>query len=279
MSRSRLKPLILILIAGACVHAHGVVPRQSMKAEPEKGTESRWSTDFSYGVSTDLADDLDPRLYYQGVTANLNRKLGLALVLSLGVAANFTTVDGQIDKRQEDSAADATGATPTLNLSYRPSERGPWFGGVSGSLLMDKASRLEGYVGLLSINGGAKWGFWRDRLVTIHTLAVSELMNTYEYSSSGSPNQATSVNYSWANAFNFSEHFALGATFSFKQTRYMDGFWDYSYATFLSASMTFNQWSTALGTTNGGHTDDGRVALWYVDRFRRIVSWSLCYSF
>ncbi len=271
----------LILLATLAVSAEAAKSnRQTMQAPVMDPVEqSPWNAAFNYGVSTDFAEQAQPRAYYQGLTAMLSRQFSPQWTGNLGVAATFTTLDGQIDKKQENTVAEASGLNPSVGLGYANAAMSPWFFGVSGTALMDSASRLEGYVGLLSGNVGGTWKFWDDRISMTHTLVLTELLNTFEYSSAGTPNQGTSVAYGWANSLGLGEHFTLSGGFGLKQTRYLDGFWDYAYNTWISAAVIRGGWTASLTSSNGGYTDDGRVSLWYIDQYRRIVSLSLAYSF
>ena len=238
-----------------------------------------WSVGFNYGVSTDLADYSSPRLYYQGLGLNIGYTLNSKWSLLASLNGSFTTLDGQIDKRQEESALESTGVNPGFGLNFSPGVGTPWFLGASANVLLDTASRREGYLGLFSLNGGGTWMFFTDHFSMTHSFGVTELANTYDYSSAGTANPETWLVYSWSNALKLSEYFSLGTGFGLKQTRYLDGFWDYSYSTSLSASFTRKTWSMSLTSSNGGYTEDGRVSLWYVDRYRRLVSLSMAYQF
>ncbi|MGE0762704.1 MAG: hypothetical protein AB7N80_05450 [Bdellovibrionales bacterium] len=272
--------LILILIGGLqanALAASAKTPKSVVKVDAPK--VSSWSFGTSYGVSTDLADRSMPRLYYQGLSVDIGYVINPRWNLSMGLSANFTTVDGQIDKKQEDSALESTGVNPSLNLSYNPGDFSPWFINAGGTALMDTASRRGGYLGLLSMSGGGTWNFFDDRFSMTHSLALSELLNSYDYSSGGAANPGTSVTYSWGNTLKLGSHFSLSAGFGLKQTRYLDGFWDYSYSNTASLSVLGEAWSMSLSTGNGGYTEDGRVSLWYIDQYRRIVSFSAAYQF
>lgn len=270
---------LVALLTPAVSPAAVTIKQSSTAVSAPAPKESPWSLGFTYGFSTDLADAYSPRIYYQGLNAFAARRFGGSWSASLGVAATFTTLDGQIDKRQEDTELEAAGVSPSVGLSYGGSDARPWFFGISGTALMDSASRREGFLGLFSGNFGGTWRFFNDRLSMTHGLAISEIINAYEYSSAGTPNPGTSVSYSWSNSIAAGDHLTVNAGFGLKQTRYLDGFWDYSYNTFLGTTLAMGQWSLSLNTSNGGYTEDGRVSLWYVDKYRRVVSLALAVNF
>lgn len=270
---------LILLAAPAGVHAAVTVKQTRAALQAPVPEVSPWSFGFNYGFSTDLADSYSPRVYYQGLNAFLARKITTHWSASLAVAANFTTLDGQIDKRQEDNEIEAAGVAPSIGLNYGGSDPRPWFFGISGTALMDSASRREGYQGLVSGNFGGTWRFFGERFSMTHTLAVSELINAYEYSSAGNPNPGTSVAYSWSNSLAAGDHLSFSAGFGLKQTRYLDGFWDYAYNTFAGMTLAMGKWSLSFNTSNGGYTEDGRVSFWYIDQYRRIVSMSLAVRF
>ncbi|NJL25727.1 MAG: hypothetical protein HC902_11505 [Calothrix sp. SM1_5_4] len=59
----------------------------------------------------------------------------------------------------------------------------------------------------------------------------------------------------------------------------MDGFLGYSYSDRFSLENTWRNVSLALTYTNGGFTDDGRVSLWFIDQYRRILMLAMNYAF
>jgi hypothetical protein len=225
------------------------------------------------------AETAEPRAYYQGLSAILGYAFTPNWSLTANINANFTTLDGQIDKRQEDTVVEAAGVNPSVGLAYASGAWSPWFFNVGGTALLDSASRREGYKGLMSASFGGNWNFFNQHLTMTHSFFASELINTYEYSSAGSANPGTSLGYNWNNSIKLNKYLNLGAGFGIKQTRYLDGYWDYAYNTTLSMSWIVENWSMSLSTTNGGFTDDGRVALWYLDDYRRLISCSMAYQF
>lgn len=240
-----------------------------------------WSFATGYGVSTDLADSLTPRIYYQSLDASVTYRWQQRWSVTGGLMLSFTTIDGQVDKLQEDTVYDSTGASPLLSINFLPDPAmpSPWFASINAVALMDSASQREGYLGVWSMTGGGAWSFFNDKLTMSHSLTVSEVLNQYETSSAGTANPGTSIAYGLNNTVSVTSLFSLTFGFGLKQTRYLDGAWDYSYLTSMAGVLAKDNWSCTLSTTNGGYTDEGRVSLWYVDQYRRLVTLSFGLQF
>ncbi len=281
MHANLLGRLVLVILFFSAASSGAVGTSLANLAQNTEEASRTWSAAAGYGVSTDLADSLSPRLYFQSLDASATYRWKDRWSATGGLMLSFTTLDGKVDKLQEDTVYDSTGASPILSLNYLPDPAmpSPWFANLTGMALLDSASQREGYLGVWSLTGGGAWSFFNDQLTMTHALTVSEVLNQYETSSVGTANPGTSVSYGLNNTISVSSIFSLTLGFGIKQTRYLDGVWDYAYSTSVAGVFAKDNWSCSLSTANGGYTDEGRVSLWYVDQYRRLVTLSFGMQF
>jgi hypothetical protein len=64
-----------------------------------------------------------------------------------------------------------------------------------------------------------------------------------------------------------------------KLSRKLDSSTEYAYNNSQSISYTWGAFTGEVSHTNGGFTREGDLSLWYVDKYRRIMTGSLTYSF
>lgn len=245
----------------------------------EPPVESPWTLGANYSVATDLADSSDSRLYFQNLGASIGFQINQRWAVSGGLTGSFTTLDGQIEKRQEETVLESTGFSPSFGLMYSPNLESPWMVSGNGSLLLDSASQREGYLGVAGASVSHNSSFWEERIGVTNALSVTELINRFEKNSSGTFNPGTSITYSLGTNLKMTDNLGISASFGLKRTRYLDGFWDYSYGSTVAISLNGENWSASLATSQGGYTEDGTVSLWYLNEYRRIVSVSFGYRF
>ena len=99
------------------------------------------------------------------------------------------------------------------------------------------------------------------------------------YNSDGTANPGTSYFYEIGNTLVFNPRWSMEVGFGVKSTRYLDGFRGYAYGTTVAVDYTKGKWTGEFQYENGGYTEDGRVDLWYIDQYRRLVSASVAYNF
>lgn len=191
------------------------------------------------------------------------------------------TVGDQIYKGPQESKGEkinpGVGMVLNYGLLFLRDNSLKFFGGFDAFL--DESSRLEGYLGLFSLGTEMILNFSELGYVMGHSLSVSQMANSFEYSTEGSSNPNLYYNYSFSNGLSLAKSWTLNYTFGFKMTRYLDDFLSYSYSNKYSVSAKWGQLSTGLSYENGGFTDDGYVDLWYIDAYRRLLKLTLSYVF
>jgi hypothetical protein len=246
-----------------------------------KAEKSAWSSILRYSVLTDAAQEVTPRSYTHVFLGDLEYSLNSSWSLGGNVSFRAGTVGDQIYKGPQQSKGERINPGAGVALNYVFPIFGDnslkFFGGFD--VFLDESSRLEGYLGLFSLGTEMTLNFSEVGYVMGHSFVISEMANSFEYSTEGSANPNLYYNYSFSNNLSFMKSWTLNYTFGFKMTRYLDDFLSYSYSNKYGISAKWGQFSTGLSYENGGFTDEGYVDLWYIDAYRRLLKLTLSYVF
>ncbi len=249
--------------------------------EPFKPELAKWSSSVSWETSSDLAENSSPRAYNHRLIGGLEYRALPEFSLAGLVEMRTLTLNGQIPKGSEQNYEEVFSPLVVLSGSYvqKMFEKHSWRAGMNGSLFLDEASRLEGYKGLLGVNGRLHFNFFDGFYTMGHRVGLSYLMNSFEFGSNLAANPSEFLAYSWMNSFRITDQLRFGISFSARMTRYLDSFVDYNYLTAVSLTQNWEKAYLSLEYENGGFTEEGRVDFWYLNQFRRIVSLSLGATF
>lgn len=253
--------------------------RAALAAEPKD--QSPWSSMFRYSVATDYVDNRTPRGYSHSLLGNLTYGLSKNWSVEATLGGRAQTIGGQISKGSEQTYDEVLSPTTSFSVGY---ERG--FGdddkfslGLEGEPLWDEASRQEGYQGIVGVGANVSLRFFNKYWVISNDLSVSEMINSYRYSSDQTANPDYFWTYKLSNVVKIYKGFRATYAFGAKVTRYMDDFIGYSYLNSVSLSYVWPHVSVALAYDNGGFTDDGTISLWYIDQYRRLGRLVVGYNF
>jgi hypothetical protein len=276
--RIGLLTLILTFAAGASAQTartRGQIPR------PFQGNVQGFSGALRYSGLTDFADNRTPRAYTHNVIATVGYQMDEHWSLESALGVRAETIEGQIEKGKEQTYDEVLNPSTSFAVAYEGKiDAGNSYAfALSGEPLWDTASRLEGYRGVVGIGGKWTSDFFKRRYVMSHDFDLSELINTYRYSSEGAANPDYFFTYKFANVFRLFGQTRLAYTFGVKVTRYMDDFVGYSYLNTISLSQRFGKFTAILAYENGGFTDKGEISLWFVDEYRRLARLALNYTF
>jgi hypothetical protein len=276
----RLVLAVLLALSSLTAAAQSLRIRSSTP-KVEEPAEAAWSGYARYGVLTDLNESESPRAYTQSIRMGTNYKLDSHFSVAADASVRYETLNGQIDKGQEQTYTESVNPSTAIEVDYDHSffERHSYTLFLHGEPLWDQPSRYEGYKGIAGGGGSLVFSFFEKRWTLNQVLDVSELMNSYAAAIDGSANPDLFFTYKLSNSVRLYEALRLSYTFGLKVTRYMDDFIGYSYDNTLSLSTTWQHWGFALAYENGGFTDNGDVSLWYIDEYRRLVAFSVNYGF
>jgi hypothetical protein len=251
--------------------------RTKMGPAPEK---SPWSHVFNYAVLTDYADARKPRAYTNVFAGSVAYQLNSNWSLGLDAGITADTLDGQVQKGEEQTYAETVNPVTELSLGYGETLASYNYSvGIHGEPLYTEAARREGHQGLIGAGGLIRVGFWNKRYTMTHMIDGTSMINSFHYGSDKLANPDYFWTYKWRNDLRFARTWKLSYTFGAKLTRYLDGFIGYTYNNSTSISNTWRNFTLAGSYENGGFTDDGYVRLWYVDSYRRLARLTVSYAF
>ncbi len=265
------------------VHAQALRSRLPLKdAKPKKKTpDSPWSASLVYSVNSDYADTRTPRGYNNYLEASGKYKFDDKWSVDLEAALQASTVEGQVNKGQEEGYPESVNPSTTVSLSRQAFLVGKstYALGTSLTPLWDEPSRREGYEAQYGVSAKVSVPIVTDIYSMTHSLSYSEFKSSYKYSTKNSINQANQSTYSFGNSLRIGNLFNLGYSFGLRLTQFLDATSTYSYKNSASISRQFGSLGLALSYENGGFTDKGDVSLWYVDQYRRMLRLSVSYVF
>jgi hypothetical protein len=249
--------------------------------DPLRPELTKWTSSVSWETSSDYAESRSPRAYNHRLVGGLEYRVRPEFSMAGILEMRTLTIDGQIPKGSEQNYEELFSPLVVLSGSYvqKMFEKHSWRAGMNGSLFLDEASRLEGYKGLLGVNGRLHFNFFDGFYTMGHRLGLSYLMNSFEYGSNLKANPSEFLAYSLMNSLRITDQLRLGLSFSVRMTRYLDSFVDYNYLTGVSLTQNWEKVYLSLEYENGGFTEQGRVDFWYLNEFRRILSVSLGATF
>lgn len=247
----------------------------------QKDEGKRWSGNFRYGVSSDFADNRQPRGYMHSITSSIDYRWKDHWSVSGALGLRAETIGGQIPKDEEKTYMEVLNPSSEISLGYEGDfrETDQYSLSVHAEPLWDDASRLEGYQAVMGAGGSASLSFFKGVYKMTHALDLSFLKNSFQYGSNLRANPDYFYTYKWSNGFKIGKRAKISYSFGMKLTRSLDGFWTYAYSNTLGLSYALNRLSVVLAYDNGGFTDKGEVDLWYIDDYRRLFRAAVSYSF
>lgn len=269
--------LCLALPVGAAAQLR---PQSVVKMEkPDAEKASRWRFNTGYDLTTDLAEEAQPRAYSHRISTSFGYQWNKFWNSGAAADVRANTVGGQIYKDQQQNYREVVRSQPAVFTSYSSSllKRHTWNLGMRYLVPIDKVSELEGYKGVASLGGGANFAWGRYSM--IQKLSVASLINTYTYNTLQQVNPDYFYTYGWDNSFDIWRGLSINFGFGLRMTYYLDGSQSYSYENTYSLNYQWSWISAYVSYANGGFTDDGKVDLWFIDKYRRVVSAGLSARF
>lgn len=250
----------------------------------DKKDKSPFGANVGYSVSTDFAEELSPRLYRHNVSVGLSYKVNDLFSLSASTGYFFRSLNTSLSDFEEDSGISHISLGVSRSLSKK---LGRFAGadhslsaGLSGSLPMMEDDRIEGARGSLGIGPRLSSKFFDGLFSISNRVYYRMIFNKFDFSPvSNEPTSNAAYGWSIGSSLPIYGKLSMGFGFGIRRTRYTDGFHSFSYSNSQSLSYSIGSLSMSVSHSNGGYTDDGKVEFWYIDKYRRLVSASLGYSF
>lgn len=277
--------------ASASTSTSASAPGVSLKSQialPKESPRFSPGGSLGYAVSTDLAQARSPRLYNHMLMAGLS--LGVNDVESgnemFSLGLDFTGEYRSLGSEIEDRGRAIELADTDLSIG-KAFKLGHWLEGRHkfvlsgvGSLPTSEDSRFEGIKGIFLLSGKVDSDFRGGRLGLNNGLTAFGYAQTYRESPvSGRINPASALAYSLTGRLRlpWGLKFLVGA--SAKMTHYLDSTQTLSFNNYQMLSFYWNHFRASLKHSNGNHLNERTVSLWYIDEYRRMVSFSMGYDF
>lgn len=254
------------------------------EAGAEDGGPSLFSGGVDYSVTTDFADELKPRLFTHRITPSVGYEIKDWFNVGVETTYFFKSVGNAVSRYPEDSGLSSV--TPSIsrgNLLKLPNVLGgehDLSAAVFGDIPFSEEARIEGYYGAVGAGPRLRSKFWDGILTITNRVNYNFIFNRYSFSPvSFDPSAEGSYGYTLGLSVKIIGGLRAGVGFGARRTRYVDGFHDFSYQNTQTLSFAWKGWSASIEHKNGGYTDDEKVELWYVDRYRRLVTGTIGYAF
>lgn len=265
-------------------------PRES----PSKKQKKPWSLNLSYGVSTNLSDEAQPRSYrnFLGVSTDYHFKNADVLVNG-GTGISYTTQNSEVVKSsgevQETNPTQITSIDLGISKSFgsRKAKKKPssshWKPGLSSRLHfpLSTPAQLEGYKAIASLGAslGRDFTSWYS---FSNSLGFTYIFNEYSHSLStnGRPNPSSRFSYRITNTFAPSESHSIDIGVGVAYTQNVIPSENTSLAYNSSISWTYNsRISPSLFYSYGGSTGPNSSEFWWLDSNDHRVGGLLSYEF
>ena len=241
-----------------------------------------------YSLSTDLADPVEPSLYnhdwsllssYQLLRPNLT----LAAMARFRYASIGEGLDSEIIVDEQQRAGFVRDVLLFANRNGMISPHHLYDLNLTFALPTSPQSQDRGFVLYSEVSGGVSWLPSRVPGLNLRTaVQAGYLSNTYRVSPvdpfginpDARGSVSLSLNYQLLNSLILSGSGSVGGT------RYLDGTTDLQSRTGVSLSGIFQPFSMTLSYRNGSYADmSDQVNLFFIDQYRRIVSFSVRANF
>lgn len=243
--------------------------------------EERWPVSVYYGLSSDYADSRSPRSYthFLGVNVTYIATEKWSFNGSFGGTADL--IDGQIQKRPEQSYAETVNPSLSLSALFADSINDKLSYSVNGHVdpFFDPQSRYEAYRYMYGVRGGLFLSLFKGKYLMGNSIDVSELVGDYSYNSQQQANADTYYTYSWSNSFRPNRKLDISYSFVLRMTRLTNSELTYAYNNNLAVSTFLKKWVLSAVYSNGGFTEQGEVNFWYLDQYRRLLRCIAVYNF
>ena len=240
---------------------------------------THFHTATQYSFSTDLLDKMKPRRYTHQISLNFLYDMSDRWRLGSLVSVDYFSLNNQIVEAQNGYG----GAQLNSNFFTTYLLKTPFFTshnvGFSYTLPLDDESQFEGYRGVPAVSTTFVKKVWPKYVNIIQTFRTSYLINTFDRSALGVPNRDYAVGSNSILSFNLSSAWSLLTGFGVRWSHLTDGNSEYAYNNFQTLNYNHKSLSFFITHSNGGFTEDGKVSLWFVDRYRKFIDVGVSYDF
>lgn len=282
--------LALLLSFSFGVSAHAAAPRMTTKISKPSPKWLETSGDLSYRLLTDFSEQTDPRSYRHVLAAGVSLDFKDSLnskslfTVNLGASGLWQSVGSSVDANHnvlQFGDVDASIEHASL-LGEAMGAKHAWRNSLGINVPTSSDSQFEGIKAIPYFSSDILSRFGQRGMFSVRN-AVSALYaaNTFKYSPvSNRINSDLSLAYALAFSARLFDRLTFTATGSLKNTHYLDNTNTVSFSNTQSLNLALTRALRAgVSYTNGSHTLDRDVSLWHIDRYRRVVAFTMGYGF
>lgn len=238
---------------------------------------------LSYEIETDLADELEPRIYEHQFSLTGKYDLGRGFSV-LGKADFFYQSLGRsvVVEDSDDSMYWDFEAAVAKQWELGRALGGKHTGKVAlrNIFPVSESNRYEGIRAIPGASAALVSDYFDSAVSVVNSVTYRYTVHTYLYSPvSGKLNSKDSLAYLLSGTVNIIGGLSATVGTGVKFARKHDDSVDYAYNNFQTLAYSFGDLSLSLTHENGGFTREGNISLWYIDRYRRLVSGAVSYAF
>lgn len=240
--------------------------------QPEK---SKWGYLVSYRLASDLQEQRSSKTLMHEIVAGISYRLARDLEFSASLSGNYDSegsevlVDGQ---HTESYMGDVS-----LGLSSRI-DQFSW--SVANEFPTSPYSRAEGYNSVTQGSISYGFNFFERRFSVVPGLLGYYIWNKYETSPTTlTTNKMGSVRATLLFSAKIWRGLSARTMVGVQSTRYADGSSDVAARNSIGLANTWKNLTMSIDFSNGTYADREETQIWFVDKYRRIVSLRLVMSF
>ena len=266
-------------------NAEPVTAAKSTKVKKKKKEQLGIGFSLGYGIRTDIANEVQPRSYKHSLSGGVSYSFKDKLSVSADTSFVYSSLNEKIEtgEGQYGLGDFDVGISKGIKLGNK-------FGGkhslglsFSNTFPLSNDTQVEGVDAVPNIGAGVKSVFF-DGLYSIkNSVSYHYIFNTFTHSpTTGIVNKRHGASYKMGHAIRIWKGFKLGISLGLRVSWFVDGSEQTSYTNNIGQSIGYSFGNLTVGVkhSNGGYTPYGdAVDLWYIDKYRRIVSGSVSYSF
>lgn len=236
-----------------------------------------WAGQVGYSIRTDLADQIEPRLYQHSLSLSYGfqhapTKLSLTGILGAGYESA-----GEQNSEVLLNENDTELFVNDFSLAGQKAMEGPWKTNMSltlsNSFPTSPEAKREGYGSVTTLDFMWSVPVVPKKLSLSAASSVHYIWNRYEYSpATGDLNKQGGWRGILSARWTIWEGWSVGGSIGSQLSRYLDGTNDVTYRNSISTGYSWKRFSVTLATSNGTYLDKEDAYIWFVDEYRRTLS-------
>ncbi len=263
-------------------------PSVSPQAKSEKkidGDENKspWGFGLGYSVSTDFAEEARPRQFSHSFSGSMSYALGNGWSTGASLSMSYQSIGNKVVTDIDTPSFSPNvriGGGKTWKLGYGLGAKHSINVGVGTSLSFSESAQYEGVYTVPGGSVGLTSKFFDGVYSLSNRVGGSYVINRYEFSpTDGTINTRNNYSYRMSHRVKLIGKLSASVGFGIRSSEKLDGSSSYGYSNSQSLSYSLGKWGLGVSHRNGGYTQFGDVDFWYIDKYRRLMSASVSYSF